>query len=548
MTFGEVPLDEAEGAILAHSLRAGRIHLKKGKRLEAADLAALRAAGFATVTAIRLGAGDLREDEAALRLAEAAAGAGIELGRPATGRTNLFAAARGLACFESERVHAVNEVDEGVTIATVAPYSLVVPGDLVATVKIIPFAVPGSTIEKSCKRAGAPTPLVSIAPFRRKRVGLVQTSLPGIKASIIDKTVEVTRARLADLDAALAVELRCPHTEPAVANALGSLATAGCHIALVLGASAVADRHDVVPAAIVAAGGNVIHFGMPVDPGNLTLLARLGEMHVLGLPGSARSPRLHGSDWVLAQLCADLPVTGKDIARMGVGGLLKEMPGRPSPRVGRRSRALRSRAAPWRIAALVLAAGQSRRMGPVNKLLAEVEGRPMVRRVVEAVQASRASPVIVVTGHEAERVRAVLDGCDVIFVHNSDFAEGISTSLRAGLQSVPASADGVLICLGDMPRVSVTAIDRLIDAFDPQAGAGICVPVHDGKRGNPVLWARRYLAEMREIEGDVGAKHLIGQHTDDVREVEIDSDSVLIDIDSPDALAAINTAAALPRS
>jgi molybdenum cofactor cytidylyltransferase len=544
VTFAEVSLDDAEGAILAHSLRAGRTHLKKGKLLNAADLAALRAAGFTAVTAIRLDAGDLREDEAALRLAEAAAGKSIELGRASTGRANLFAAVRGLACFEAERVHKVNEVDEGVTIATVAPYSIAAPGDLIATVKIIPFAVPGRTIEECRKRAGPPEPLVSVAQFQPKRVGLVQTSLPGIKTSVIEKTVEVTRARLADLDATLTAELRCAHNEAAVAKALGSLAAAGCDIALVLGASAVADRRDVVPAAVVEAGGELIHFGMPVDPGNLTLLARLGAMHVLGLPGSARSPRLHGSDWVLARLCADLPVSGKDIAHMGVGGLLKEMPGRPSPRLGRRSRAARPARANYRVAALVLAAGQSRRMGAVNKLLAEVDGTPMLRRVVEAVLASRASPVIVITGHQADRVRAALDGCAVTFVHNPDFAEGISTSLRAGLQAVPAAADGILVCLGDMPRVSAAMIDRLIAAFDPAAGAGICVPVHDGKRGNPVLWARRYIPEMRDVEGDVGAKHLIGQHADDVREVEIESDSVLIDIDSPDALAAINAAGA----
>ena len=164
---------------------------------------------------------------------------------------------------------------------------------------------------------------------------------------------------------------------------------------------------------------------------------------------------------------------------------------------------------------------------------------PTKRTVAAAVAASRARPVIVVTGHQQAEVRAALAGADVGFVHNPDFAEGLSTSLRCGLAALPAQIDGAVICLGDMPRVSAALVDRLIAAFDPGRGRAICGPTHRGKRGNPVLWAARYFAEMQAISGDVGARHLIGEHAEAVCEVDWDDDAALVDIDTPEALAAL---------
>jgi molybdenum cofactor cytidylyltransferase len=271
---------------------------------------------------------------------------------------------------------------------------------------------------------------------------------------------------------------------------------------------------------------------MPVDPGNLLLLAHQGERPVLGLPGCARSPKLNGFDWVLQRLAAGLPVDRGDVMGMGVGGLLMEIPTRPQPRDAAPP------ARPGQVAAIVLAAGQSRRMGPDNKLLALVDGRPMVTHVVDAMLASRASPVIVVTGHEAEQVRAALGDRPVQWCHNPDYADGLSTSLRVGLDALPA-VDGVLIGLGDMPRVKAGQIDRLIAAFNPTEGRSICVPTVQGKRGNPVLFATRFVPEMRELCGDVGARHLIGTYAEEVVEIEMDDDAALLDIDTPAALSAL---------
>jgi molybdenum cofactor cytidylyltransferase len=312
---------------------------------------------------------------------------------------------------------------------------------------------------------------------------------------------------------------------------------------LIAGASAITDRRDVIPAAIEHAGGRVEHFGMPVDPGNLLLLGRLADgTHVLGLPGCVRSPKVNGFDWVLQRLVADLPVTRSDIMRMGAGGLLKEIPTRPQPRSGADETTAAAAPRTPKIAAIVLAAGRSSRMGAANKLLTDVDGMPMVRRVVEAATASHAKPVVVVTGNEQGKVQATLRGCKATFVHNPRFAEGMSTSLQVGVAALPANLDGALVCLGDMPLVTAAVLDRLIAAFNPVEGRAICVPTWNGKRGNPVLWDRRFFAAMADLAGDVGAKHLIGEHADLVAEVAMSDDAVLTDIDTPEALAALRQA------
>jgi molybdenum cofactor cytidylyltransferase len=192
------------------------------------------------------------------------------------------------------------------------------------------------------------------------------------------------------------------------------------------------------------------------------------------------------------------------------------------------------------IAAIVLAAGRSSRMGADNKLLAEVDGAPMIARVVDAALGARLSPVIVVTGHDADRVRAALPGRGVIFAHNTRYAEGMSTSLQAGVEQLGEGADGAVVCLGDMPRVTSAHLLGLLAAFDPGAHRAICVPTWEGRRGNPVLFAARFFPELRRLEGDVGARALLVEHAALVCSVPMSDRGVTLDVDTPEALAALS--------
>jgi molybdenum cofactor cytidylyltransferase len=537
-------LEDAEGLIVAHTVRLPGLTLKKGRRLEHSDITALRKAGCASIVGARLEPGDVGEDEAAARMATAVRGDNLRAGAPFTGRCNLYATAAGVLVIEQGRLDAVNLIDEAVTVATLPPFDVVAERQMVATIKIIPYGVAGDVVAAAEAAARSGGPLLRVAPFRSTAVGLIQTELPGLRASIMDKTREALEARLARTGNRLTAELRCRHEEAAIAGALTELAAQGCRLLLIAGASATADRRDVVPAGIERAGGAVVHLGMPVEPGNLLVLGRLDEATpVVCMPGCARSPVLNGFDWVLQRLLAKVPVTRADVMRMGAGGFLKGS-ALALADVASRSQAPRERAreqadtpiAPT-IAAVVLAAGQSRRMGGRNKLLEPIGGEAMVARVVRRVLESQCDRVVVVVGHEASRVRDCLRAFKVEIVENPDFAAGMSGSLRRGLEALGDDVDAALVCLGDMPWVAGADIDRLIAAFSPGDGRAICAAAHRGQRGNPVLWGRQYFAAMRGLGGDAGARELLARFADAVCEVEIDNEGVLRDVDVPATLA-----------
>ncbi len=539
MKFGDVALKDAENTILAHSMRLADGLLPKGRVLDKDDIAQLAVAGISSVVAARLEDGDLNENEAALTIAKALQNKNLVASGGNTGRANLRAETAGVALIDAETVHRLNAVDEAVTVSTLRPYDTVSKGHVAATVKIITFGVSGDTVRRCVAIAKENDPPVRVSPFGTLKIGFIQTLVPGLKKSLVSKASSATAARLSAMGLDIADERHCEHKEAAVAENLSALAAAGCDIVLVLGASAIVDRRDTVPAAVLAAGGEIDHLGLPVDPGNLLLFAKMGDTRVLGIPSSARSPRLHGFDWVLQRLVAGVDVTPEDLTRMGVGGMLKEMPGRPVSRDQEELDDLTDEVGPA-IGGILLAAGQSRRMGSANKMLVDVDGVPMVVHAARAMLNSNVSPVIVVLGHESEQVENALKEMDLRFVRNPDYTDGLSTSLRAGLSALPAICDGAVVALGDMPSVRAGDLNILIDEFDPGAGQSIIVPTHAGKRGNPVLWARRYFEEISSVSGDVGARHLIGANADQVHEVSTVNPGVLIDLDTPEAVASHN--------
>jgi molybdenum cofactor cytidylyltransferase len=533
MKFGAVPVEDAVGATAVHSIRQADLVLKKGTLIGPKEVAALTAAGVNEIVVARLEPGDISEDQAAAEIAEAAKGEGVRLDRAFTGRCNFFAESAGVLVVDKEAIDRLNRVNEAVTIATLPAFKPVVEGEMIATVKIIPFAVAAEARDKAVAEAFKAKPLVRVAPYKIKKLGVVSTLLPGLAPKVVDKTLKITAARIAPAGATIVAERRVPHEREALARAIDEVLKAGAEMVVVFGASAIADRRDVIPSAVEAVGGEIEHFGMPVDPGNLMLIGRARGHAVLGAPGCARSPKENGFDWVLMRLLAGLPVSRADVTGMGVGGLLMEIVTRPQPR---------SEPAPEkgrRIAAVVLAAGRSTRMGAVNKLIAEIGGKPLVRIAAEQALASHARPVIVVTGHEREKVEAALSGLPLRFVHNSDYAEGLGTSLKAGIAAVPDDADGAIVCLGDMPQVDGALIDKLIAAFDPEKGALVVTPSIDGRRGNPVVWSRRFFNDLMAIQGDIGARHLIGNYAEAVVEVPVSGEGALIDVDTPESFSAV---------
>lgn len=534
MIFGERPLEGAEGAILAHSVKHEGGMFKKGRTLTADDIAVLKASGVSTVFAASLSPDDVPEDEAAAAVARLVGADGTKAQAPFTGRANLHATTHGLAIVDQQRVRALNRLHESLTLATVPPFAIVEEREMVATVKVIPFAVPQGVLERALAIIGE-KPLIRVAAFRNKRAGLVITSLPQTKPSIIAKSEDAMRERITALGGTLAAVRVVPHAVEDVTAAIAEMESLNSDPILVFGASAIVDRGDIIPVSVVRAGGEVLHLGMPVDPGNLMMFGALGQTPVIGVPSCARSPKLNGFDWVLARVMADVPVSREDIMDMGAGGLLAEIPTRPAPRDGKP----RVQRAP-RVAAIVLAAGQSSRMGS-NKLLADLGGQPMIRRTVAAMR-QVADQTIVVTGRDQGVIEAALQGLPVTFVHNPDFAAGLSTSLHTGITALTPDTDAAVIALGDMPLVPPEAVRRLIAAYSPAEHRSICVPLFNGERGNPVLWGRQHFEALSALTGDKGARALFEPLSDEIVDVVMPDDAVLRDADTPEALEGMKSA------
>ena len=334
MKFGPFAPDDALGGTAVHTIREGALVLKKGTVITPSHVAALKQAGIASIVVARLDPGDVSEDDAAAAIAASASGEGVRADKAFTGRCNLFADSAGVLVVDRERIDEINRIDEAVTIATLPAYKPVVEGEMIATVKIIPFAVAGDVYMQAMRTVEVAKPLVRVAPYTIRKVGIVSTLLPGLSPKVVDKTLKITEERLAPAGARIVAERRVPHDQAALATAIKDVQRAGAELVIVFGASAIADRRDVIPSAIEAVGGKIEHFGMPVDPGNLMLIGQANGRPVLGAPGCARSPKENGFDCILHRLLAGLPVTRADIVRLGVGGLLTEIPLRGQPRSG----------------------------------------------------------------------------------------------------------------------------------------------------------------------------------------------------------------------
>ncbi|MEM1267715.1 MAG: molybdopterin-binding/glycosyltransferase family 2 protein [Pseudomonadota bacterium] len=528
MRFGAVAVADAEGAILAHSVTAASGKLKKGRALTAADCADLAAAGVHEVTVARLDPDDLHEDAAAGRLAARIATGGrsdLRATQAFTGRVNLVADGPGLLRVDADAIAALNAVDPAITIATLADYARVGPGALLATLKIIPYAVPERAVA-AAERFATPG-ILSVAPFRERRASLILSETDAITEKAVRKGGETVAARLAALGIALETTVRVPHTTDAIA---GALRESTAPLRLILGASATSDAADVCPAAVIAAGGRLERFGMPVDPGNLLFLGEVDGAHVVGLPGCARSPALNGADWVLERLAAGLKVADSDIAAMGVGGLLKEIPTRPQPRAAPRV----SAPAP-RVGLVLLAAGRSSRMRGRDKLTEVIEGEALLRRSARRAVAAGLAVTVVVLPPEPGARAAALEGLALRHVTAARAADGMAESLKAGVTAL-GEVDAAIIALADMPEIDAPHYRALAAAFAPEEGREICrATASDGRPGQPVLFGRRFFESLATLSGDRGARSVVEEAADFLHDVALPGEAALLDLDTPEA-------------
>ena len=332
MKFGAVPLDEAVGGILAHKLYddAGKMIFNKGRLLSADDIARLRQRGLERITVTQLSSADLHEDEAAARIGAAVAGPQVAMRAPGVGRANLTATERGVLHVDVPALELINNITDGITIATRRSYSLVDAGEMVALVKVVPFGVPAARVVDVERIAEVSAAVLQLRPLQAMRVALIVSGAEATRERLIRSFHEPVRRRIEGWGSDLLAPIFAAHNAESVAAAIS--AQKGADLILVASISAIIDREDVVPSALMLAGGSITLHGVPVDPGTLLMMGYLGEIPVVGAPGCIKSPKTNVIDWILPRLLSGERLTRANLVSMGHGGLLKDIAERPMPR------------------------------------------------------------------------------------------------------------------------------------------------------------------------------------------------------------------------
>lgn len=322
MKVAKVPLNEAAGHILLHNQAGpdGRKALKKGQRLRIEDIALLRELGREQLYVAMLADDDLDENEAARRLGQVIAGPGLEPSNATTGRVNLIATTAGLFTVNAAALLAFNDIS-GITLATLPTHTVVQPKTMAGTIKIIPYGLPQADLAAT-ETLAAETRLVEVKPFVVREAVLITTGSAEAREKVIEGFTPALRDRLSGYNTTMIEGPYVPEGEAEISEALQWALGSGAKMILLAGETSIMDADDITPRAIKAVGGEIVHYGMPVEPGNLMLLAYCGDIPIVGAPGCAKSKSYNVVDMVLPRLAAGERLTRRDLVALGHGGLL----------------------------------------------------------------------------------------------------------------------------------------------------------------------------------------------------------------------------------
>ena len=519
------------GSVLAQTYNSPGKTVSKGTLITKEIIAFFKTGNVKTILCAVPEEGDIHEDEAAEAISSAIDKNHIYAEKASTGRVNFKSQSLCLVRYERDLIKEVNLVDESIAFSIVEHNQLLAKNDLIATLKIIPFFTQKKYVDQVISKL-AKNELFKTHCLNKKEVSLIQTSFDWQKKSIFKATSNVTRNRLEALDCSLNQEKLIRHDYEVLRSEIKSSIESGIDILLLSGASAIIDRSDYIPKAILSEGGEIIQYGLAVDPGNLLLLGKIGKTTIIGMPGCARSPKLNGFDWVLQLLMADIPVVKEELAEMGAGGLLMEIASRPLPRALAKSVNKREK----KIMGVILAAGNSTRMGKDNKLLKNIDGVPLIRNIALEITKSDLDSCSIVLGYQSDKVADVIKDLNINLILNPLWKEGQASSLKAALNSLTSSYSDLLIMLGDLPGIKSGHINRIIEEHlsSENRSSKITIPSFKGVTGNPVIWGRSFFHDLSKLEGDVGGRVLFGQHPAAINLIEMDDPSVVTDTDTPE--------------
>ena len=522
---------ESIGLVLAQTYNLTSKTISKGTFITNEIVDYLKMENVQTILCAVPEEGDIHEDEAAEAISNAIDKNQIYAEKASTGRVNFKSQSLCLVRYERDLLREVNLVNESIAFSIVEHNQLIAENDLIATLKIIPFFTKKKYVDQVIKIL-AKNKLFKIHSLKKKEVTLIQTCFEWQKKSIFTATSNVTRGRLEALGCLLKKETLIPHDYESLCLEIETSIDSGAQLLLISGASAISDRSDIIPKAILSEGGEIIQYGLAVDPGNLLLIGKIGNTTIIGMPGCARSPKLNGFDWVLQLLIADIPINKEELADMGAGGLLMEIASRPLPRALAKSVYKREK----KVMGVVLAAGNSTRMGKHNKLLKNIGDASLVRNTVIEMLKSDLDSCSIVLGYQSDKVAAAIKDLKINLILNPFWEEGQASSLKAALNTLDTSYSDLLVMLGDLPGVSSKHINKIIEEhlLADNRKSKITIPSFKGQKGNPVIWGRSFFPDLSNLKGDVGGRALFGEHPAAINLIELDDKAVVTDTNTPE--------------
>ena len=519
------------GAVLAQTYNLPSKIISKGTFVTNEFVGYFKIGNVKTILCAVPEEGDIHEDEAAKAISSAIDKNHIYADKASTGRVNFKSQSLCLVRYDRDFIKEVNLVDESIAFSIVEHNQLLAEGDLIATLKIIPFFMQKKYVDRVIKML-AKDELFKIHNLKKKEVTLIQTCFEWQKKSIFTATSNVTKARLEALGCSLKKEKLINHDYDTLCAIIRSSVKNDPEILLISGASAITDRSDYIPKAILSEGGELIQYGLAVDPGNLLLIGKVGKTTVIGMPGCARSPKLNGFDWVLQLLMADIPINREELADMGAGGLLMEIASRPLPRALAKSVSKGEK----KVMGVILAAGNSTRMGRENKLLRNIGNAPLIRNTAIEMLKSDLDSCSIVLGYQSDKVADVIKDLNVNLILNPLWKEGQASSLRAAINTLDSTYSDLLIMLGDLPGIKSSHINSIIEEhlITDNRKSKITIPSFKGQKGNPVIWGRSFFHDLSNLEGDVGGRNLFSEHPAAINILEMDDPWVVKDADTPE--------------
>ena len=523
--------NKSKGSILAQTYNLSGRTLSKGTHVSEEILELLNRENVKNILCAVPHEGDIHEDSAAEAISKALDENQLYAEEASTGRVNFRTPSLSIVRYNRELIKKINLVDESIAFSIVEHNQLLAKNDLIATLKIIPFFVSKIYVEQVVSLI-AKNEIFKVHRLQEKKVELIQTYYDWQKRSIFKATSNVTSSRLDALGCPLQKETLIPHDHKSLCSEIKSSVDSGAQVLLISGASAITDRSDHIPKAILSVGGEIIQYGLAVDPGNLLLIGKIGNTTIIGMPGCARSPKLNGFDWVLQLLMANIPINKEELADMGAGGLLMEIASRPLPRALAKSAKKREK----KIMGIILAAGNSSRMGKDNKLLRNIGGASLVRNTAVEMLKSDLDSCSIVLGYQSDKVAAVIKDLNINLILNPFWEEGQASSLKAALNTLDSSYSDLLVMLGDLPGVKSKHINKIIEEhlLANNRKSKITIPSFNGKKGNPVIWGKSFFPDLSNLEGDVGGRTLFDQHPAAINLLVMEDEAVITDTDTPE--------------